>query len=101
MQEKSRTVRVNQKGLSACMPETGTDLTACSYMFEKAVLAHDSSCKRVYYLSAFLPKPSRSPDQLLAKDRRKQTAAMMLFGHNYHVEQSQNKGQIVKRLLLT
>lgn len=53
------------------MPETGTNLPACSYVFEKEGIARDSSCKRTYDLSAFLPKPSLSPDQPPSKGQKK------------------------------
>lgn len=49
----------------------------------------------------FFQNPPLPMTNLLARDRRRQTAAMLLFRHNYCVAQTRKDGQIVKRLLLT
>lgn len=86
--QKSPYVHVNQKGLSSCMPQTGTDVTACSYMFEKEVITHDSSHTGIYDLSAFLPKSSLSHDQHSGKSQKAANWVMMCFGHNNCVAQT-------------
>lgn len=66
--QKSPYVHVNQKGLSSCMPQTGTDVTACS--LRKKVKTCDSSCTGISNLPAFLPKSPVSHNQHSGKSQK-------------------------------